>query len=322
MRRRLTLIAAVILAGLVAISCGLRSGSDTPAVEKARVLPALPSSTGPLLFTLTPSPEPSALPVVLATPSAQVVIPEPTGQPSEAVSVQPTATPTAIPPTQVPSPVPSDTAVPPTASPLPSPTQKPASPSPPPSSPTVAAVPRLAPQERGEWDMEAGFVPGTSPLGEDCPGWAVATGWQAFVAPGDPASSCLNGNKNPANVKSGDRSQEITFDFISAEAGIWRHARTIPGHRYQIQAWGKHIRSQSPVELSLGVDLTGGEDWQAASVTWHPWDETGEDVWTHTQVTVKASSEALTVSLKGHHPFAAQGGATMFDDVRVVDLGP
>jgi hypothetical protein len=28
------------------------------------------------------------------------------------------------------------------------------------------------------------------------------------------------------------------------------------------------------------------------------------------------------VFLKGYHPFAAQGGATLFDDVRVVDLGP
>ena len=81
---------------------------------------------------------------------------------------------------------------------------------------------------------------------------------------------CVHEYKNPANVKSGERSQEITFDFISAEAGIYKHAQTIPGHRYQIDAWGKHVRSQSPVELSLGVDLTGGEDWQAASVTWNP----------------------------------------------------
>jgi hypothetical protein len=140
--------------------------------------------------------------------------------------------------------------------------------------------------------MEAGFAPGTSPLGEDCPGWAVAVGWQAFLAPGDPASSCLNENKNPANTKSGERSQEITFDFISAEAGIYRQAETIPGYRYRIEAWGKHIRSESPVELSLGVDLTGGEDWQAATVTWTPWDEPGEDVWMHTQVTVRASGGA------------------------------
>ena len=168
--------------------------------------------------------------------------------------------------------------------------------------------------------MEAGFVPGVSPLGEDCPGWAVAVGWQAFLSPGVPASSCLNENKNVANIHSGERSQEITFDFISAEAGILRQAKTVSGHRYQIEAWGKHVRSQSPVELMLGVDLTGGENWQAASVSWTPWDETEEEVWVHTQLVVKATGETLTVFLKGYHPFAAQGGATLFDDVRVVDL--
>lgn len=170
--------------------------------------------------------------------------------------------------------------------------------------------------------MEAGFLPGSSPLGEDCPGWAVARGWTAFLAPGTPASSCLNENKNPANVHSGQRSQEITFDFISAEAGIYKSAQTIPGHRYRIEAWGKHVRSQSPIELSLGVGLVGEEDWQAASLTWVPWDELGEDVWVHTQLTVRASGGSMTLFLKGYHPYAAQGGATLFDDIRVVDLGP
>ena len=112
--------------------------------------------------------------------------------------------------------------------------------------------------------MEAGFAPGSSPLGENCPGWSLAVGWSAFVAPGNPASSCLNESKNLDNVQSGQRSQEITFDFISAEAGIYRLAQAIPGHRYRIEAWGKHIRSASPVELFLGVNLGGGDDWQAA----------------------------------------------------------
>jgi hypothetical protein len=170
--------------------------------------------------------------------------------------------------------------------------------------------------------MEAGFVPGTSPLGENCPGWAVAAGWSIFQAPGNPASSCFNENKNLDNVHGGQRSQEITFDFISSEAGIYRRAQTVPGHRYRIEAWGKHIRSASPVELSLGVDLGGGEDWRAASVSWVPWDEVQEDAWVRTQVTVRATNEALTLFLKGFHPVALQGGATLFDDVRVLDLGP
>ena len=45
-------------------------------------------------------------------------------------------------------------------------------------------------------------------------------------------------------------------------------------------------------------------------------------MWVHTQVVVKATGERLTVFLKGCHPFAAQGGATLFDDVCVVDLWP
>jgi hypothetical protein len=123
-------------------------------------------------------------------------------------------------------------------------------------------------------------------------------------------------------VKSGERSQEITFDIISAEAGTYHLVQTMPGHRYQIEAWGKHIRSESPVQSSLGVDLTGAGNWQAASVEWHPWDEAEEETWVHTQVLVRASGPSLTVFLKGYHPFAAQGGATLFDDVRVFDMGP
>jgi hypothetical protein len=169
--------------------------------------------------------------------------------------------------------------------------------------------------------MEAGFTPGSSPLGEDCPGWSVAVGWQAFLVRGDPASSCLNENKNLDNVHSGQRSQEITFDFINAEAGVYRQAQTIPGHRYRIEAWGKHVRSASPVELFLGVDLGGGEDWRGPAVTWHAWDEGQEDAWVHTQVVVQAQGNSLTLFLKGYHPLAAQGGATLFDNVHVLDLG-
>jgi hypothetical protein len=36
---------------------------------------------------------------------------------------------------------------------------------------------------------------------------------------------------------------------------------------------------------------------------------------------VQAQSDRLTLFLKGYHPLAAQGGATLFDDVHVLDLG-
>jgi len=180
----------------------------------------------------------------------------------------------------------------------------------------------MPPLEGGSWDMEEGFVPGRSPLGEDCAGWAVATGWNAFVTPGNPASSCLNENKNIANVHSGQRSQELTFDFTATTAGIYRTVSVTPGHRYAIAAWGKHIKSASPVELALGIDLSGGQDHQAASVQWLPWDEVAEDAWVHTEETAAATGPSMTIFLKAHHPQPAQGGATLFDDVSVRDLGP
>jgi hypothetical protein len=95
-----------------------------------------------------------------------------------------------------------------------------------------------------------------------------------------------------------------------------------PGHRYTISAWGKHIKSASPVELILGIDLSGGQDHRAASVQWFPWDEVVEDAWVHTEETVAATGPSMTIFLRAHHPQPAQGGATLFDDVSVRDLGP
>jgi hypothetical protein len=289
--------------------------------QGVRLLIALAGATALLLngcdcVAPTVTPTPTKTPVPMVTPS-------PNSEPSATLAPSPTQPDAPIPTAQ-----PTNTVAAP-ATPTSAPTVEPAPattrPLPPPTSTATAASfgrPPLPPQQGGEWDMEAGFVTGVSPLGEDCPGWSIAVGWSGFVAPGSYGSSCLNENKNPANVRSGQRSQEMTFDFISAEAGIYRHAETIPGHRYRIEAWGKHVRSESPVVLSLGVDLTGGEDWMVPSVTWHEWGETADDTWLYTEVTVRAPGERLTVFLKGYHPVALRGGATLFDDVRVTDLGP
>ena len=69
---------------------------------------------------------------------------------------------------------------------------------------------------------------------------------------GDAVAHCVYEYKNIDNVYSGERSQEITFDFVSAEAGIYKWAQTIPGHRYQIEAWGKHVRANRQSSCSWG----------------------------------------------------------------------
>jgi hypothetical protein len=272
----------------------------------ARQAPSTPTPTKTPRTNGTPDPTDTTVPPIPSPPTVTVAAP-----PTSTV-LPPTDTPAPATPTA--EPIPAETPVPPlpTATPIPLP----------PPTDTPAPAPTMPPLEGGSWDMEEGFVPGRSPLGEDCSGWAVATGWSAFVTPGNPASSCLNENKNPANVYRGQRSQELTFDFTATTAGIYRTVSVTPDHRYAISAWGKHIRSASPVELSLGIDLSGGQDHQSASVQWLPWDEVAEDAWVHTEETVTAAGPSMTIFLKAHHPQPAQGGATLFDDVRVVDLGP
>ncbi|MBN1993031.1 MAG: hypothetical protein JW953_10035 [Anaerolineae bacterium] len=191
---------------------------------------------------------------------------------------------------------------------------------PPPSSPP--AVTPDPPLQGGDWDFETDFVPWPNPHGEPCPGAAVAANWTAFVEKGPYGSSCMNENLYQPNVFSGAKSQEITFDFISANSGIFRVIPTKTGHRYSIVAYAKHDRSLSPVEMALGLDLTGGTVWHAETVQWFPWDNGAEDTWVDTEETVAATGEQMTIYIKGFHPLAEQGGKTVIDNVSVTHLGP
>lgn len=188
----------------------------------------------------------------------------------------------------------------------------------PPPRPVVTPDPPL---KGGSWDFEVDYVPWPNPYGEPCPGAAVASGWTAFVEDGPYGSSCMNENLYGPNVFSGFKSQEITFDFIAANSGIYRTIPTKPGHRYSIEAYAKHDRSLSPVEMALGIDLTGGTAWNAETVQWFPWDNGAEDTWVATEETVTATGESMTIFIKGYHPLAEQGGKTVIDNVSVTDLG-
>jgi hypothetical protein len=187
-----------------------------------------------------------------------------------------------------------------------------------PIQPTTTLAPPL---QGGEWDFEGDFLAWPNPYGEPCPGAAVAAGWTAFVEAGEFGSSCLNENLYAPNVFSGFKSQEITFDFVAANSGVFRAISTQPGHRYNIVAHAKHDRSVSPVVMFLGVDLSGGTDWQAQTVEWFPWDNAAEDAWVITEETVVATGNRLTIFIRGQHPLAEQGGKTVIDNVIITDLG-
>lgn len=190
---------------------------------------------------------------------------------------------------------------------------------PPPPTPTV---PLSEPQRGGEWDFEAGFIPSPNPFGEPCAGSGLANGWGAFTTEDQYGSSCMNQTTWKDNVYTGVNAQEITFAYVGNQAGIFKSAQTIPGHRYTIEAYVRREPSPAPVQVSLGVDLTGGTNWQAETVQWFPWDAEAENQWTRTEETLTATGQSLTLFIKGFHPYPEPGGALRIDAISVVDIGP
>jgi hypothetical protein len=173
--------------------------------------------------------------------------------------------------------------------------------------------------------MNAGFYSWASPY-EDFSGF-VANGWAPLIKAYDPASNPssaprLNENSWDVNVHSGQRSQEISFDYRSGEAGLYRGVTVTPGHRYQVEAWAKYAPSPSGLHLELGIDLTGATDFEAATVTWYPWRDMTPDHWVATQEEVRAVGDRMIIYLRATHPVAEPGGNTMFDTVSLTDLGP
>ncbi|MEX1019593.1 MAG: hypothetical protein WDZ49_08040, partial [Litorilinea sp.] len=203
----------------------------------------------------------------------------------------------------------------------------PAAEAPPAPEPEVPAAPvAIAPPlEGGEWSMEGGFYPWTSPY-EDFVGH-IPSGWGALIKAYEPNidpsnAPRLNENNWGPNVHNGQRSQEISFDYRIGEAGLYRSIDVTPGHQYTIEAWAKYAPTPSQLRLELGIDLTGSTNFEAATVSWYPWRDTTPDHWIATQETVRAESARMTIYLRGTHSAPVLGGNTMFDSVRVVDLGP
>ena len=299
-----------LVAGLLVAGCGLSAPAYTPTPTKTPT-PLLPP-------TATEAPaaggEPAAVTIDAssapddgqASPSAEPVAPS-------APPHEPTSVPTLLPP-------------PPTPAPL-------ATPAPPPPDPTTSdppasdlpAAPIAPPRRGGDWDMEDGFYVWPSP--HENYGGFVANGWAWFIKPYQPDANPpntprLNENKAEGNVYSGARSQEISFDYRTGEIGIYRTESVTPGHRYTIEAWAKYAPSPSGVALFLGIDLTGGGDFEAASVAWYGWRDMTPDWWVATQETLTATGDRMTIFLRAVHPEPALGGNTMFDNVSVTDLGP
>ncbi len=193
---------------------------------------------------------------------------------------------------------------------------------PPPATPTPVPTPEIKLTQGGVWDFEEGFTPWFNPHGDVCSGSGLANGWTAFTTRDQYGSSCFNQTVWKDNVYSGESAQEITFAYVGNQAGIFKTAPTVPGHRYTITAYMRREFSPAKLEVSLGLDLTGGGNWQAESVLWFPWREDVDDAWTKTEETITATGEAMTVFIQGVHPYPEPGGVLRLDAVTIADLGP
>jgi hypothetical protein len=182
-------------------------------------------------------------------------------------------------------------------------------------------VPPAEPLRGGFWDFEEGFEPWLNPYGDACPGSGLANGWTSFTTQDQFGSACMNETVWKANVHSGISAQEITFAYVGIEAGVFRTAPVIPGHRYTIEAFMRREFSPAKVEVFLGIDLNGGSDWQSESVQWFPWLEDLDDEWARTEATATATGETMTIFLKGSHPYPEPGGILRLDSISIVDNG-
>jgi hypothetical protein len=187
--------------------------------------------------------------------------------------------------------------------------------------PTPTTAPTAEPLRGGVWDFEDGFQPWGNPYGDACPGSGLANGWTSFTTRDQYGSACMNQTVWKDNVHSGESAQEITFAYVGIEAGVFRTAPSIPGHRYTIEAYMRREFSPATVAVSLGIDLNGGADWQSENVQWFPWNEDVDDAWGKTSVTITATGEQMTIFLKGSHPYPEPGGTLRLDDISVIDLG-
>lgn len=185
----------------------------------------------------------------------------------------------------------------------------------------TATIAVAEPLQGGEWDFEVGFTPWANPFGDSCDGAALADGWNAFTTRDQFGSSCMNQTTWADNVYGGLNAQEITFAYIGNQAGIFKPAPTIPGHRYTVEAYMRREFSPAKVEVTLGIDLSGGLNWEAETVQWFPWDEDFENEWSRTEETVTAIGESMTIFIKGSHPYPEPGGTLRLDSISIVDLG-
>ena len=158
---------------------------------------------------------------------------------------------------------------------------------------------------------------------DDCPtgtcGTAqMADGWTPYWRshnPSDPAEIIrmpeykpADAGQDPPRTHDGDRAQQYFTPFSTHEAGFYQQVSVVPGNFYCFGIWGHSwsssddypFTSDSEIEQNIGIDPTGGTDWQSQDIVWggpkQYYHEIGEDnAFGPFTLVVEAQSSQITV---------------------------
>jgi PKD repeat protein len=147
----------------------------------------------------------------------------------------------------------------------------------------------------------------------------VGESWTAFGSTGYGATYAVVADV----VHGGARAQKIVSPQPSSSdkyAGVYQTVPTEPAVGYVIRAWSRTRFSGGSAWdhiARLGIDLSGGTNFQEGSVTWHEFDS-AKDAWHLLERRVTATGSSMTLFLQSWRKWASGGGSdSWFDDVEV-----
>ena len=164
------------------------------------------------------------------------------------------------------------------------------------------------------------------------PGW---TPWWRSHDPADddwiirmpeykPASPVFT---DPVRVRTGDAAQQYFTFFSTHEAGFYQQVTVTPGFEYCFSIWGHSWSAQDDDDAysgpedgilmqKVGVDPTGGTDWQSPDITWTE-PITQYDVYGQFAVTATAQAPTITVFVYSQPSYPVKHNDVYWDDAFV-----
>lgn len=156
----------------------------------------------------------------------------------------------------------------------------------------------------------------------------VGASWSPFASGGAGASFVVVSDV----VHSGSAAQQVRSQPSANDqfAGVFQTVATTPGAQYTVRAWNRvNLPGGSgwPLVGRLGIDLGGGTNFAAGSVSWVEFDapENGVGGWVLRERTVTAEGNSMTIFLQSWRKWSGGGASEVwFDDVQVIaaDGGP